>query len=133
MTAITDYAIPWYHGSPHELAVLRAGSWVTPFKEVAKAFSHKPVTISASDDYQQVTHDGTVPGFLYRVAEPIGPEDIAELPGTARTHWQTRRDLKVELVAELPITDPPQITAEERERMDQLNADLIGKRGCFQR
>ncbi|MHB9107151.1 MAG: hypothetical protein ACYDCO_08870 [Armatimonadota bacterium] len=128
-----DYSTPWYHGSPDELAVLRAGSWVTPFKELAKAFSHKPTTISMSDDFQRLTHDGELPGFLYRIAEPVGPDALTVLPGTGQTHWQTQRDLKIELIAALPITDPPQITAEEREQMDQLNADLIGKRGCFQR
>jgi hypothetical protein len=98
MSDNTDYAALWYHGSPQEMTILRAGSWVTPFKELAKAFSHKPATISASDDFLQVTHDGELPGFLYRIAESIAPEDIAVLPGTKKTHWRTLRDLNVERV-----------------------------------
>ena len=47
------------------------GSWVTPFKEFAKAFSHNPTRISATgDDVSNVRHDGKVAGFLYVVAEP---------------------------------------------------------------
>ena len=53
-----DYSTPWYHGSPEKLRVLRKGSWVTQFKEMAKAFSHRPSLISLDDDCQAVKHDG---------------------------------------------------------------------------
>ena len=108
-----DYNAPWYHGSPDRLTVLRAGSWVTHFKEVAKAFSHKPPLISLDYDCQVVKHNGQLPGFLYKVAERISAEDVTYLRDTAQTHWQTSRDLRIELVAELPVTDPPLLTAAE--------------------
>ena len=108
-----DYNAPWYHGSPERLTVLRKGSWVTQFKEVAKAFSHRPSLMSLADDCQTVKHDGRVAGFLYTVAESVRPDDVSELPGTAHTHWQTERDLRVALIAELPVSDPPLLTADE--------------------
>lgn len=108
-----DYSAPWYHGSPNELTVVRKGSWVTQFKEVAKAFSHKPSLISFGGDCQTIKHNGQQPGFLYVVSEPIDPDDVSYLRDTAQTHWQTQRDLRIELVAELPADDPPQLSAEE--------------------
>jgi hypothetical protein len=108
-----DRNTPWYHGSPESLPILRKGSWVTQFKEMAKAFSHRPKLISLSDDGLHVKHDGQQPGFLYMVAEPVAPEDVAYLQNTAQTHWQTQRDLQVALVAALPINDPPQLTKQE--------------------
>ena len=104
---------PWYHGSPERLDVLRNGSWVTPFKEVAKAFSHKPSLMSIADGCVAARHNGTVPGLLYVVSEEAGAEDLTCLPGTDQTHWQTQRDLQVRLVAELPVDDPPQLSEEE--------------------
>jgi len=108
-----DYSAPWYHGSPEDLTVLRQGSWLTQFEEMAKAFSHRPSLISFEDDDRHVKHDGRMPGFLYLVDEPIGPNDVTYLRDTAQTHWQSTRDLRVRCVAELPFDDPPQLSAEE--------------------
>ena len=55
----------WFHGSPEELSTLRVGSWVTPYREFAKAFSHKPFRVTATgDDVTNVRHDGKMAGFL---------------------------------------------------------------------
>ncbi len=105
---------PWFHGSPEELSTLRAGSWVTPFREYAKAFSHKPTRVSASgDDVNNVRHDGKVPGFLYVVAEPLADQDLEELPGTDQTHWQTTRVLKVRLVEKVPLVETEMLSEAE--------------------
>ncbi len=106
-----DYNAPWYHGSPEQLTVLRKSSWVTPFKELAKAFSHRPSLISFGGDHQSVKHHGQEPGFLYQVSEVVGPDDLCDLPHTSQTHWQAQRDLHVQRVAELSIDDPPQLSA----------------------
>ncbi|KKK67107.1 hypothetical protein LCGC14_2957370, partial [marine sediment metagenome] len=100
-------------GSPEELTVLQRGSWLTQFKELAKAFSHKPALISLGGDCVNVKHNGRLPGFLYTVSEPIGPEDVTYLRDTAQTHWQTNRDLPLRLVTKLPLDDPPQLSQEE--------------------
>ncbi len=108
-----DYAAAWYHGSPEELTVLRKGSWVTQFKELAKAFSHRPALISLGGDFVHVKHNGRFPGFLYQVSEPIAPDDVTYLRDTGQSHWQTNRELRVALVARLPLDNPPQLNKEE--------------------
>ncbi len=108
-----DYSAPWYHGSPEELTVLRKGSWVTQFKELAKAFSHRPSLISMGEGCRTVKHNGQLVGFLYVVSEAVGSDDVTYLADTAQTHWQTQRDLTMERVAELPLDDPPQLSEEE--------------------
>lgn len=110
-----DRGGPWYHGSPIRLELLLSESMVTPFRKVAKAFAHKPPRVSMSDDCTDVTHNGTLPGFLYVISEDVAAYDIIELPGTAGTHWVIQRDLRVDFVAELPITDPPLLSDEEIE------------------
>jgi hypothetical protein len=127
-----DYSAPWYHGSPEKLTVLQKGSWVTQFQELAKAFSHKPSLISFGDDNQTVKHNGQQPGFLYVVSEALGPDEVSYLYHTAQTHWQIQRDVQVQLVAELPVDDPPQlseeaITAMHRE-MPEGTIGFIGER-----
>lgn len=109
---------PWFHGSPVELDVLLSGSWVTPFRELAKAFSHRPTRISVSDEeFAAVRHDGKIPGFLYVVAEPLDDQDLEERPGTDHTHWKTMRVLKVKLVEEVPLVDTEMLS-------DRESADL---------
>lgn len=103
---------PWYHGSPFKLTVLRKESVVSPFKEVAKAFSHKPPMVSMSDDYSVVKHNGELSGFLYVLTDAL-PGDVVEMPGTDSTHWVIQRDMQVELLTALPVSDPPLLTEEE--------------------
>ena len=104
----------WFHGSPVKLDVLLSGSWVTPFRELAKAFSHRPTRITVSDeDFTVVRHDGKIPGFLYVVAEPLDDQDLEERPGTDHTHWKTMRVLKVQLVEEVPLVDTEMLSDTE--------------------
>jgi hypothetical protein len=81
--------------------------------ELAKAFSHRPSLISFGDDGISVKHDGCQPGFLYTIAESVGREDVIYLRDTAQTHWQTQRDLRLRLVARLPLDDPPRLSETE--------------------
>ena len=128
---MTDYTAPWYHGSPSVLTVLQKGSWITQVKEIAKAFAHKPTIISMSDDGETVKHDGTLPAYLYIVAEPITPDDVALLPKTAMTHWQTQRDLAVTLLQDLPVSDPPQLTEAELADLKQIRPDAGEATGLY--
>ncbi len=120
---------PWYHESPEELTVLRKGSMVTPFREVAKAFSHKPSMLSMGDDLENVKHNGQLIGHLYEVAEAVGPEDLCCLQDTAQTHWETQRDLRLKYLAELPLDDPAQLTEEEIAENQKANPE--GRTGFF--
>ena len=92
----------------------KAKRWVSPFREFAKAFSHKPTRVSATgDDLANVRHDGKVDGFLYVVAETLSEQDLEELPGTDRTHWKTTRVLKMQLFEEVPLVDTEMLSDAE--------------------
>jgi len=110
----------WFHGSPEKLEKILAGSWVTPYKEVARAFSHKPSCISASDDFREIKHNGTLPGYLYIVAEDVRDQDLTLLPGTDDTHWQTRRELRIEWVEDVPILEAELLTEQELEDLQRM-------------
>ncbi len=104
----------WFHGTPEKLTVLRAGSWVTPFKELAKGFSHKPTCISISDDdFRNVRHDGKIDGYLYVVSEPLSIGDLRELEGTDQSHWETIRELKIKFVSDVPLIDSEMLSESE--------------------
>jgi hypothetical protein len=107
----------WFHGSPHKMSILLQGSWITPFKEVAKAFSHKPKTISANNDYSIIKHDGELLGYLYEVEGFLNEKDITELNGTDKTHWLTNRDIKICLLQEVPLVKEELLLKEEIDQM----------------
>ena len=118
-----DNGSPWYHGSPLELTVLRQGSTITQDRDLARVFSHKPEIVSVSDD-GQIKHTGERPGFLYRVVEEVGPEDVCPHPRSAMEpgkEWLTQRELKVALIG------PTRVLEEERLSEDQV-ASLLRTR-----
>jgi hypothetical protein len=95
-----DYRAPWYHGSPAQLTCLRAGSTITQARRLAEVFSHKPALVCLADD-GTIRHNGSAPGFLYRVAEPVGPEDVVPHPRSsmeAGLEWLITRELAVILL-----------------------------------
>jgi hypothetical protein len=118
-----NYSLPWYHGSPLRLTYLRAGSTITQDKELARIFSHKPplvVQTSTENVDGRFKHSGTTPGFLYQVAEEIGPEDVYPHPRTAMKpgqEWLTRRDLRLELIAKTRIRAAEILTEKEIEQL----------------
>jgi hypothetical protein len=98
-------SIPWYHGSPLELTVLRAGSTITPERRLAEVFSHKPTLVSMEDD-GSLEHNGSLPGFLYQVAEEVKEEDVEQHPRSSMSpgqEWLTRRDLMLKLIGQAPL------------------------------
>lgn len=105
----------WYHGSPLELTVLQVGSSITPDMEYARIFSHKPALVSISDD-GAITHTGTQPGYLYRIAEPLVPTDIYPHPRTTLPpdkEWLTTRELRIELIMPTTVRPEELMSAEE--------------------
>ena len=132
MSSFEDYQ-QWYHGSPLELTVLRAGSMVTPFANVARAFSHKPSLMCFGDTPESVRHNGAEPGILYVIGEPITADDLEVLPDTADTHWQITRQLRLRRLAEVPITEPPLLSAEEVARMYEENPEWATTTGFVSR
>jgi hypothetical protein len=102
-----DASKPWYHGSPLRLDTLRAGSTMTQWRDLARVFSHKPALVCVSDD-RTIQHTGTVPGYLYEVAEAVTAEDVQPHPRTTMEpgdEWLTSRDLSLRLIGETAVRD----------------------------
>jgi hypothetical protein len=128
-----DYIGPWYHGSPNKFLILRKGSSITQDRNLARAFSHNPkhvsisVRINISDDgsrrvSRKIKHDGKVAGYLYRIAESVGPEDICPNPNSSLEPGEellTKRDLKVELLSPTKIVDEERLTEEVISELEQ--------------
>lgn len=95
---------PWYHGSDKLFSELAAGSTITQWRELAEAFSHQPGWLSYDDD-GRISHNGTKPGYLYVIDEPVAVgEDIYQHPRTAmdrNAEFLTKRPLRVKLVKSL--------------------------------
>ena len=96
---------PWYHGSPLVLGVLRVGSTITQWRDLARVFSHKPPIVCISDS-GDIQHNGVKPGYLYEISEPIGPDDVYLHPRTTMApgdEWLTTRELRLRLIAETAV------------------------------
>lgn len=64
----------------------------------------------------RIRHSGVAPGYLYAVAEEIGPDDIHPHPhpvNADRWEWLTKRELKLELVENTVVTAAERLTDEE--------------------
>lgn len=110
----------WFHGSPEKIETLLKGSWVTPYRELARAFSHKPSCI-CGNDFAKIKHNGKLPGYLYVIAEKVQDQDLTLLPNTDNTHWQTNREIKVELLEDVPILKDELITDEELKELQRMH------------
>lgn len=94
----------WYHGSNLVFDLLRPGSTITQWRELAEAFSHKPTTL-AYDANGVISHNGTEKGFLFVVDEPVTVGiDIVPHPRSSmapNVEFLTSRPLKLRLIWEL--------------------------------
>lgn len=103
----------WFHGSPTMLTQLRIGSSITAFREIAKAYSHKPrhLELSVLEDTEknvihvEVIHDGSVPGFLYEVL--ISTQDELRKPdenlGPLGEEMITTQEIALRLIGETEV------------------------------
>ena len=130
-----DYTLTWYHGSQQKLTTLRVGSSITQDITVAKAFSHRPSLLTMSEG-GTVKHDGVTSGYLYTVADEIGPDDVYPHPhpvNATRWEWLTNRELKLKLIERTIVTDEERLTDQEigeikqkqKERGEQTFAECI--------
>ncbi len=119
-----DYRQPWYHRSQQRLTMLRAGSSITQYKRVAKAFSHRPSIVIMSDGGEgeqqagewNIRHDGVTFGYLYVVADEVEPADVRpHLHPVSVSHWEwlTNREMKIRLIEETTVADSERLTDEE--------------------
>ncbi len=109
----------WYHGSPSVLTTLREGSTITQDRRLAEVFSHQPSMVPISD-VGEIRHNGTMPGFLYQIAEVIEPDDAVPHPRSTMEYgkeWITRRALSVVLVGPTHIVSAERLTETEVEAL----------------
>ena len=59
-----DMRKPWYHGTPLELDILREGSTITQWRELAEAFSTKPTLLGYEYIFGEITHNRTETHFI---------------------------------------------------------------------
>lgn len=93
----------WYYGGAEPSHSLPAGSLVTPFPSVARALAAGPASICASLS-GVITHDGSVAGWLHRVASvSVGELTSYSHPqlGTGKT-WVTRKPYRIEPIEQQP-------------------------------
>ena len=97
-----DPTKPWYHGSPLELTILREGSTITQWKELAEAFSTKPSLLGYDEVLGKIDHNGKEKGLLYIIDEPIKINvDIHQHPNTTMdkgVEFLTNRPLKLKRI-----------------------------------
>ncbi len=106
---------PGYHGSPYTIDTLFAGSTITQDEALARVFSHKPQIVCLEDEPEvlargvpRLRHNGTLPGLLYVIDEPIMEQDITPHPNSSMPpglEWLTRRPLRLRLVG--PVEPQP--------------------------
>lgn len=125
-----DYDLPWYHGSPLELAVLRVGSTITQNRDLARVFSHKPSIVAFREHGGMLGHSGETPGHLYRVVAPVTAGDVHPHP-TSSMHpgeeWLTDRELRLERIGPTVVREDERLPPEEvrrlKEQWEQRKAD----------
>ncbi len=119
-----DYSRTWYHGSPQRFTALRKGSTITQDRDLARVFSHKPPFVSQGDN-GKLLHSGEIPGFLYHIAENIGPDDVYPHPHTVMSEgleWLTAHDLQVTLMGPTHVAENERLTQEQIEKLKRMLA-----------
>ena len=102
----TEYPVdmdkPWYHGSNIEFEILKEGSTITQWRELAEAFAAKPTNLSYGDICGAISHNGTERAILYVIDEPLTLDiDIYQHPHTSMhqgVEFLTRRPLKLKRI-----------------------------------
>jgi hypothetical protein len=115
----------WFHGSPFKLTHLDPGSTITPQRELARVFSHKPSIVSIADD-GAIKHDGTQPGYLYRVMD-VKPGDVYEHPLSsmpAGKEWLTTRRLPLQLVGSTEVDREELLSPAEVSELEQRSESV---------
>ena len=106
----------WFHGSPLRLTTLRKGSTITPDRDLARVFSHRPSLVSIkTGPHGFIRHSGTDPGFLYFVE--VGTKaDVIPHPTTTMEpgdEWITTRDLPLRLIGPTVVREEERLSDDE--------------------
>ncbi len=124
----SERTFTWFHGSPFILETLAAGSTITPNRELARIFSHKPELVVIEDD-GGIRHNGRLPGYLYTIAEEITPEDVYAHPHSSMPgqEWLTRRGLTLQLIEQTAVVDDELIGDDEQRALRERYAEMTRK------
>lgn len=97
-----DMSKPWYHGSNVEFDILKEGSTITQWKELAEAFATQPSMLGYDEIFSSITHNGFEQGILYIVDESLEIDvDIYQHPRTTMdkgVEFLTKRPLKLKRI-----------------------------------
>ena len=97
-----DMKKPWYHGSNLEFEILKEGSTITQWKELAEAFGTKPTMLGYGEIFGEITHNGVEKEILYIIDEPLVLDvDIYQHPRTTMdqgVEFLTTRPLKLKRI-----------------------------------
>ena len=97
-----DMNKPWYHGSNVDIKILREGSTITQWKELAEAFAAKPTLLSYGEIFGPISHNGAEKVILYIIDEPLALDiDIYQHPRTSMdkgVEFLTKRPLKLKRI-----------------------------------
>ena len=110
-----NYNRPWFHGSQQELTTLRVGSSITQDHDIARVFAHRP-SISTVEDDGTMKHNGTTPGYLHIIDEPITADDVEPHPhpiNETKGEWLTKREIKGRLIEQPALRDEELLTDAE--------------------
>jgi hypothetical protein len=91
----------WFHGSPHVLSVLKRGSVITQWADLAVVLSLRPSIVILSDDGQRLLHDGRGRGYLYELVEPVElDEDVEPIDSSLGegVEWRTLKPFRLKRV-----------------------------------
>ena len=108
-----NFSLPWYHGAQQELTTLRVGSSITQNRDIARIFSHRPAITSIEDD-GSMKHNGTAPGYLHLVDEPLSADDVEPHPhpiNESKWEWLIKREVKVRLIEQPALRAAELLTA----------------------
>lgn len=106
----------WFHGSPEVLTHIRAGSSISPTKNVARGFSYRPEFLDVSTEGNSIRHNGTRGGYLYVVDERLTEADV-RLHDASKDdpwfEWLVNRDVQVRLLEQTEVIEAERMSDDE--------------------
>ena len=78
-------------------------------------------------DDGSLRHTGTVPGYLYRIAEPVAAEDVYPHPRSSMppgAEWLTRRALRLALIGPTVVRDEERLTEQDIAELRRLHGTI---------
>lgn len=110
----------WYYGSPHVLTVVRRGSIVTQWADLAIVLSLRPKFMTLSEDGQRVLHNGRGRGYLYEIIDPVNVDKDLEVVDSALgegLEWRALKPFHLRFLCNAEPYKEDVLTSQEVERL----------------